>query len=55
MRIMGVARDTKVRTLGEAPRPYVYQLQRKADVSSMEVLVRGEGRPPSSWPRSGAW
>jgi predicted permease len=43
MRIVGVARDTKVRTLGEAPRPYVYQLQRKTDVSSMEVLVRGRG------------
>jgi predicted permease len=43
MRIVGVARDTKVRTLGEAPRPYIYRLQGKKDVGSMEVLVRGKG------------
>lgn len=40
-RIIGVARDTKVRTLGEAPRPYVYQLQGQAGVTTLEVVVRG--------------
>jgi predicted permease len=46
MRIVGVARDTKVRTLGEAPRPFVYQLQGLGGVGAvigMEVVVRGEG------------
>ncbi len=42
LRIVGVARDTKVRTLGEAPRPYVYELlgHRRGYFSGM-YFVRG--------------
>jgi hypothetical protein len=40
LRIVGVARDTKVRTLGESPRPYIYEAHR---FSGMEFVVRGEG------------
>ncbi len=39
--VIGVARDTKVRTLGEAPRPYVYLNQRQEYIPSMQVVVRG--------------
>ena len=42
-RIVGVSRDTKVRTLGEDPRPYVYELQGQGGESGMQVLVRGRG------------
>ena len=41
--IVGVAADTKVRTLGEAPRPYIYQLQGQRRVGGMQVLIRGQG------------
>jgi len=41
--IVGVAADTKVRTLGEAPRPYVYQLQGQRRVAGVQVLIRGQG------------
>lgn len=41
--IVGVARDTKVRNLGEAPRPYVYQAQRRSDFFTTRVVVRGRG------------
>jgi putative ABC transport system permease protein len=41
MRIVGVARDAKVRTLGEAPRPYVYQLQGRLSFIGMQVVVKG--------------
>jgi len=40
LRIVGVARDTKVRTLGESPRPYIYGAHR---YPGMEFVVRGEG------------
>ncbi len=40
LRIVGVARDTKVRTLGESPRPYIYQAHR---YPGMEFVVRGDG------------
>ncbi|MBT8488913.1 MAG: ABC transporter permease, partial [Gemmatimonadetes bacterium] len=43
IRIVGVAEDTKVRTLGEAPRPYVYGLQGQISVLEMQVVVRGTG------------
>jgi predicted permease len=42
-RIIGVARDTKVRTLGEAPRPYVYELRDQSPVMGMQYVVRGDG------------
>jgi predicted permease len=43
LRIIGVAADTKVRTLGESPRPYVYQLQGQVMFFGMQVVVKGQG------------
>lgn len=43
LRIVGVARDTKVRTLGEAPRPFVYELDGQRRVGGGQVVVRGTG------------
>lgn len=41
LRIVGIAEDTKVRTLGEGPRPYVYQLQGQVTYFGMQVVVKG--------------
>lgn len=41
LRIVGVAADTKIRTLGEAPRPYVYHAQRQRSIPGYQVVVRG--------------
>ena len=41
--VIGVAKDTKVRTLGEKPRPYIYLSGRQEYVPSMQVIVRGQG------------
>ncbi len=43
VRIIGVARDTKVRTLGEAPRPYLYRLEGQSGAPALEVVTRGRG------------
>lgn len=43
LRIVGVAADTKVRTLGEAPRPYVYQLAGQFGHFALQVVVKGPG------------
>jgi predicted permease len=43
--VIGVARDTKVRTLGEAPRPYVYEPFQQTYDSWMFLLVRTSGDP----------
>jgi putative ABC transport system permease protein len=43
LRIVGVAADTKVRTLGEAPRPYVYELQGQAGFFGPQFVIRGTG------------
>ncbi|HKJ01432.1 MAG TPA: FtsX-like permease family protein, partial [Longimicrobiales bacterium] len=43
LRIVGVARDTKVRTLGEAPRPYVYQSMKKGQFFDHQLVIRGRG------------
>jgi predicted permease len=43
LRIVGVARDTKVRTLGEAPRPFVYELVGQSGGFGVEVVVKGTG------------
>jgi putative ABC transport system permease protein len=45
-RIIGVARDTKVRTLGEEPRPFIYQLQGQDAVTGLEIVVRGRASGP---------
>jgi len=43
VRIVGVAADTKVRTLGEAPRPYIYDLHGQQGVPGVQVVVKGDG------------
>lgn len=43
LRIIGIARDTKVRTLGEAPRPYVYEVHGQPGYIGMQYVVRGRG------------
>ena len=43
LRIVGVAADTKVRTLGEEPRPYIYEMRTRAMLGGMEFVVRGQG------------
>lgn len=43
LRVVGVAADTKVRTLGERPRPYVYHLQGQTMFFGMQVVVKGRG------------
>jgi macrolide transport system ATP-binding/permease protein len=44
-RVIGIARDTKVRTLGEAPRPYVYFSLDQQYVPTFQVMVRGTRAP----------
>lgn len=41
--IIGVARDAKVRSLGEAPRPFIYQPFDQAFSSGMTVIARTSG------------
>jgi len=43
LRIVGIAANTKVRTLGESPRPYVYHLQGQVMFFGMQVVVKGQG------------
>jgi predicted permease len=40
-RVVGVARDTKVRTLGESPRPYVYFAHRQNYSPVLNIVVHG--------------
>ncbi|MGH7469969.1 MAG: ABC transporter permease [Longimicrobiales bacterium] len=40
-RVIGVARDTKVRTLGERARPYIYMSSRQRFMPSSQLIVRG--------------
>ena len=41
--VVGLARDTKVRTLGESPRPFVYVPAQQANESFMSVVARTSG------------
>ena len=41
--VVGVARDTKVRTLGEGPRPYIYFSANQQYDPTLMYLVRGRG------------
>lgn len=43
--VVGLARDTKVRTLGEEPRPFVYIPSRQGNESFMSVVARTRGDP----------
>jgi predicted permease len=43
VRVVGIARDTKVRTLGEAPRPYFYLNAEQTYIPSLMFIVRGAG------------
>lgn len=43
--VIGVARDTRVRTLGEAPRPYVYLNANHDALAFSNVVVRGSMPP----------
>ncbi|HSG07336.1 MAG TPA: ABC transporter permease [Longimicrobiales bacterium] len=43
--VVGVARDTKVRTLGETPRPYVYLSRDRRGTTIAAVVVAARGHP----------
>jgi predicted permease len=43
--VVGVARDTKVRTLGEAPRPYIYFSARQRYNPAIMYVLRGNVAP----------
>jgi predicted permease len=43
--VIGVARDTKVRTLGESPRPYIYQSWMQSNESFMSIVARTSSEP----------
>jgi predicted permease len=45
LEVVGVARDVKYRTLGERPRPYVYQPVFQSYQSKMTLVVRTSGEP----------
>ena len=45
LRVVGVARDTKVRTLGEAPRPYVYRAWAQRPDDGVGFVIRTAGAP----------
>ena len=42
-RVVGVTADTKVRNLGESPRPFVYFSQRQSFSSYVTILARADG------------
>jgi predicted permease len=42
--VIGVAADTKVRTLGEAPRPFLYDHARRGYNEALTILVKGDRR-----------
>ncbi|MCZ6761275.1 MAG: ABC transporter permease [Gemmatimonadetes bacterium] len=46
--VVGVARDTKVRTLGEDPRPYLYLPHTQVFSAFVSVVARTEGDPGST-------
>jgi ABC-type antimicrobial peptide transport system permease subunit len=45
LQVVGVARTTKVRTLGEGPRPFIYRAYSQADVSFVTTVVTTSGLP----------
>ena len=48
--VVGVARDTKYRTLGEPPRPYIYRPVLQSYDPKMALIVRTTGEPGSVAP-----
>ncbi len=51
-RIIGVAEDTKVRTIGEDPRPKVYMWAEQQYLEGLQVVVRGRTSGPELLARS---
>lgn len=49
-KVIGVARDTKVRTLGERPRPYLYLPFQQDYEPAMSVIARVRGEPAAALP-----
>ncbi|MEK6281432.1 MAG: ABC transporter permease [Acidobacteriota bacterium] len=47
LEVVGVARDSKYRSLGESPRPYVYQPSLQSYDPRMTLVVRTRGEPQS--------
>ena len=45
LQVVGVARDTKARTLGEEPRPFLFRPWRQAGEDDMTFIVRTVGDP----------
>ena len=43
--VVGVARTTKVRTLGEAPRPFIYRPYNQSYTSYLTAVITTRGRP----------
>jgi predicted permease len=48
--VVGVAADTKVRTLGEAPRPFLYDSARRYYNEALSILVKGDRPSPELLP-----
>jgi len=46
LRVVGVASNTKVRSLGEAPRPYIYFNVTQSYHPSAQIVLRGTVSPP---------
>jgi predicted permease len=43
--VVGVARTTKVRTIGEAPRPFIYRAYSQTYASFLTAVIQTRGRP----------
>ena len=49
LEIVGIARDTRVRTLGEAPRPYLYLPLRQSYSAFVTAIARADGVVSDDW------
>jgi len=45
LRVVGVSRTTKVRTLGEASRPFIYRAYSQSYASNVTAVIRARGQP----------
>jgi predicted permease len=48
LRVVGVSRATRVRTLGEAPRPFIYTAYSQDYATIVTAVVRARGRPETA-------